>query len=130
MPYRKTTKNNKVRLRAELKQLLVIGVVVLLVYVIAPQLGAFGQSLTVLGHMQPAWAAAAALLYLLTAPASGLLYKCLALRQLPYFRTVAVQYGSSFANRLLPAGLGALGVGYFYLRKQQFTEARGRAYLR
>jgi undecaprenyl-diphosphatase len=34
-----------------------------------------------------------------------------------------VQYGSSFANRLLPAGLGALGVGYFYLRKQQFTEA-------
>lgn len=114
---------NKINLHIEAKQLLLVAVVVLLIYVIVPQLGTFHSSLAALRHIDATWAGLAALLYLLTAPASGVLYTCLSLRRLPYGRTVTVQYGSSFANRLLPAGLGALGVGYFYLRKQRLNDA-------
>ncbi|HET8708916.1 MAG TPA: lysylphosphatidylglycerol synthase transmembrane domain-containing protein [Candidatus Saccharimonadales bacterium] len=118
---------NKIRFGIEPRQLLIILAVVLLIYVVVPQLGTFRSSFAALERVDSKWAALAALFYLLTAPASGVLYRCLSLRHLPYGRTVAVQYGSSFANRLLPAGLGALGVGYFYLRKQRFTEAAALA---
>lgn len=121
MPTR-VSKTNKIHVHIEPKQLLLIAAVVLVLYVIVPQLGAFHASFGALEHVQPEWVLLAIVCYLCTAPASAALYRCLALRRIPYGRTVLVQYGSSFANRLLPAGLGALGVGYVYLRKLRFTE--------
>lgn len=62
-------------------------------------------------------------LLLVSVLASSAIYSVLAPRSLRYWRTVAVQTGGLGLNRLLPAGSGALGVSYVYLR----TYAVGRA---
>lgn len=59
----------------------------------------------------------ALLAMLLTYPFAALTYRLLAFRHLHYLLTVRVQAASLFAGKLLPAGLGALGLSYIYLRK-------------
>jgi uncharacterized protein (TIRG00374 family) len=108
-----------IQLRAQPKQLIVGLVIVLMLYVVVPQLGAFKHSLSLLTNIQLPWLALGIASYLLTAPASSVLYKLLSPKKLSFGRTTVVHYGSSFANRLLPGGLGALSVGYLYLRRQR-----------
>ncbi|HEX5395201.1 MAG TPA: lysylphosphatidylglycerol synthase transmembrane domain-containing protein [Candidatus Saccharimonadales bacterium] len=49
---------------------------------------------------------------------AAMVYKMIAIRKLPYFKTLLVQVGSSFTNRLLPAGTGRLATFGDYLVKQ------------
>ncbi len=101
------------------RQLIMVIVLILVVYVVVPQLSYFRQSLELLKNADIGWSITAALLYLGTGLMSVGMYKALILRHLPFWRTVVVEYGSSFANRLVPAGVGALGVNYLYFRKQK-----------
>jgi undecaprenyl-diphosphatase len=101
------------------RQLIIVFVLILVVYVVVPQLSYFRQSLELLKNVDIGWSVVAALLYLGTGLMSVGIYKALILRRLPFWRTVIVEYGSSFANRLVPAGVGALGVNYLYFRKQK-----------
>lgn len=48
-------------------------------------------------------------------------YVILAKKKLHFGRTVIIQLVSMFVNRLLPAGLGAIGLSYKYLRKNKHT---------
>jgi len=54
-------------------------------------------------------------------------YCVLSNRRLPYLQTIIAQMAATFADRLLPAGSGALGVNYLYLRQQQFSGPRAIA---
>ncbi|MEO6513406.1 MAG: lysylphosphatidylglycerol synthase transmembrane domain-containing protein [Candidatus Saccharimonadales bacterium] len=122
-----TTKKPTLIIRIQPKQLVIVLALVLLLYVIIPQLGSFRHSLSLVEQAERGWIIFGAVCYMGTSIMSVCIYRLLAPRHLPLVRTTIVQYGSSFANRLLPAGIGALGVSYFYLRKQKCTPASALA---
>ena len=59
--------------------------------------------------------------------AAAATYCLLAVRPLSYGVTVVVQFAGMFINRLLPAGIGAIGVNYSYLRRQRHTAPEAAA---
>jgi uncharacterized membrane protein YbhN (UPF0104 family) len=127
MSQKTVTKKPAVTIRLQPKQIIIILSLVLILYVIIPQLSSFRHSFALIAHAEHSWVLFAAVCYMCTSVMSVFIYRLLAPRHLPLIRTAVVQYGSSFANRLLPAGIGALGVGYFYLRKQKCTPAAALA---
>ncbi len=90
-------------------------------YVIIPQFGSFRDTLPLLqgSQLRDVWLAlgCAALTYI----AGAGTYYCLAIHRLKYSRTVLVQVAGMFVNRLLPAGIGSIGVNYAYLRKARHS---------
>lgn len=58
---------------------------------------------------------------------AALVYKMIAIRKLPYLKTLLVQAASSFTNRLLPAGTGRLATFGDYLVKQKHTARQAAA---
>lgn len=115
-------KKTTITVRMQPKQLVIMLALVLLLYVVIPQLGSFRNSFSLISQAQAGWILFGAACYLGTGVASAFVYRLLSPRHLPFGRTTLVLYGSSFANRLLPAGIGALGVGYLYLRKQKCNQ--------
>lgn len=96
----------------------------LALYVLVPQLGSFQSSW---GHLRQAdalWVVTAVALTACTYLAGALTYCLLASKPLKYFPTVLVQLAAMFINRLLPAGLGALGANYVYLRHHKHNEGQ------
>jgi len=55
------------------------------------------------------------------------MYGVLALHHLRYRQTVLVEYAAAFVNRLLPSGLGGLGLHGVYLYKRKHTVAQATA---
>ncbi|MDB5164455.1 MAG: integral rane protein [Candidatus Saccharibacteria bacterium] len=96
-------------------------------YVLVPQFGSFHESLGFIRHAQATALIAAAVCTGLTYLAAAGTYYLIGLRQLRYWHTVLVQVASMFINRLLPAGIGALGANYAYLRGQKHTPAQAGA---
>lgn len=109
------------------RQLLVIVALVLVIYVVVPQVGAFRHSLELLASADAHWVLLAGVLYLATGLSSVGIYKMLLPGKLPLLKTTVVEYGSSFANRLVPAGAGAVGVNFIYFRKQKCTPSEAAA---
>lgn len=89
-----------------------------------PQFGDFKASWHLLRHPVPAWTALAILLTGATYLAGAATYCLLAFRPLRYGRTVLVQFAAMFVNRLLPAGIGAVGTNYAYLRRERHTSVQ------
>jgi uncharacterized protein (TIRG00374 family) len=108
----------------ERKRLLILGLFLLLLYVVLPQIGDFHSSLTLLRHARFGWAVTGFIFTLLTYMAAAGIYVTLAVRPLRYLRSVLVQCAGMFANRLLPAGIGAIGVNYEYLRHSKHSSAQ------
>jgi len=104
--------------------ILVVGVAI---YLIVPQLAGLDGSWSALRHADRLWAGLAVgglfLTYLLAAG----IYLSLGMKRLSYGRTVLLQMASMFAGRLLPAGVGSLGINYLYLRRQQHSAAQAGA---
>jgi glycosyltransferase 2 family protein len=100
---------------------LMVVILGLVLYALLPQIGDFRHSWELLGHVRLAfvWLAigAAGLTYAIAA----VTYCLLAFKPLVYGRTWLMQLAAMFINRLLPAGVGALGVGYIYLRHNRHT---------
>lgn len=119
--------STKTSFRPDRRHLLPLVLLLFALYVVVPQLGSFHDSLKLVRHpvLQPLVTALAAtgLTYLL---ATGT-YCLLAFKPLAYRRTLLVQLSSLFVNRVLPAGVGALGVNYLYLRRSQHTTAQAAA---
>lgn len=88
---------------------------------------------TVWGGLQAAqlanlsWLGAALLLMVATFLVAAGIYSVLALHRLHFWRTVLVEVGSAFANRILPAGIGGLGLHGLYLYRQGHTGAEATA---
>ena len=119
--------SSKVTFRPDRRHLLLLVLLLVALYVVVPQLGSFHDSLKLLRHPHPGpllmAVAATCLTYLL---ATGT-YCLLAFKPLVYRRTLLVQLSSLFVNRVLPAGIGALGVNYLYLRRSQHSTAQAAA---
>lgn len=88
----------------------------LFLYVLLPQLKKFHSSLALLKHVNLYWLGLALLASWLTYFAAGAVYCFLSKKRLNYQKTVLIQVASNFANKLLPAGAGAIGTSYNYLR--------------
>jgi undecaprenyl-diphosphatase len=100
----------------------VVPVLVLLVlYVILPQLGSFKASAHLLKGAEPGFVGLAVCFAFVTYAAAAATYLFLAFKPLSYGRTILIELAGMFVNRLLPAGLGNIGVNYLYLRKQRHT---------
>lgn len=99
------------------RYLIFVGLFVVGLYVILPQLGDFKSSWHLLRHPDLAWVSLAIIFTLVTYFAAAATYVLLAFKRLHYFQTVVVQLAAMFINRLLPAGIGALGANYAYLSK-------------
>ncbi len=85
------------------------------------------QSLRSLDHAKFGWLVAALLLTVTTFILAAAIYTALALKPLRYRHTLLVELASAFTNRLLPAGLGSLGLHGLYLYKQKHSAAQATA---
>jgi uncharacterized protein (TIRG00374 family) len=101
------------------RNLLVLALVAIAVYVLLPQLGDFRSSWQLLQHPDPFLTLIAILLTFGTYMAGTGTYSFLAFKPLRFWRTLLVQLAAMFINRLLPAGIGALGANYLYLRHER-----------
>ena len=120
------TKNGINELRISKRQLFSLAVVLLLFYALLPQIGEFRLSFDAVKQAQPDWVIIALVFAGLTSFISAGSYKLLAKKRLIYRKILAVQFASLFASKLLPAGLGALGLNFEYLRRQHHSpEAAG-----
>lgn len=99
-----------------------LAVLALLLYIIVPQISTFKQSLPLLHHAQWHWILLAVLASIAANVAAGFKYAALALKPLRLFPTVLVQLASQVINRILPVGIGGMGVNYLYLTKAKHTK--------
>lgn len=106
------------------QQLLIFVVLALAIYVLVPQFGDFRKSWELLSQPQLGWTLAAIAFAGLTYCAGAGTYLFLAFKPLRYAQVVLVQLAAMFVNRLLPAGIGALGANFVYLRKKKHTVAQ------
>jgi uncharacterized membrane protein YbhN (UPF0104 family) len=122
-----STMDGIIRNFANRKRWLLIGISLLVLYAVVPQLGSFHRSwhyLATARGEQARWGAVFAGLAYFAAAGT---YYFLALKPLPYLRTVLIQLTSMFANRLLPAGIGSIGVNYLYLKAKRHSRAEAVA---
>ncbi len=87
---------------------------------LAPQFRELAGHKQLFGQVNYFWLAAAFVLVLFSNIFAALAYMSLN-RQLPFGRTFIVQTANLFANRLLPGGIGALGLNTLYIARQTKT---------
>lgn len=112
------------KLHINRRRLLLLLLILLLLYILLPQLRSFHNSIDVLRHAHGSWVMMAIGCAGMNYICAALVYCALALRCLRFVPTLLVQFASTFANRLLPAGTGAIGVNYTYLRHEQHNVAQ------
>jgi uncharacterized membrane protein YbhN (UPF0104 family) len=106
------------------RQLLWLVLSLVALYAVVPQLGSFRHSLSTISQAHQSDLAAAAAFMLLTYAAAAGTYCWLSFSRLSYPRTVLVEIAGMFVNRLLPAGIGAIGVNYAYLHKNRHSASQ------
>ncbi len=104
-----------------------IVIVILGVVLLSRQSGSFIASTHVLFDVQLKPLIVAAALYLCSIAVASLSYLALGWARLRLGPTLLVQIAAGFVNRLLPAGLGGLGIFTVYLRRQKFSIADSTA---
>jgi uncharacterized protein (TIRG00374 family) len=88
------------------------------VYVLLPQIGQLHLALRALLHANPLWAAAALLASIITYLFSALVFRAAAPGAGPLWPILQLQVANSFANRLTPASIGSLALGIRFLQKR------------
>jgi uncharacterized membrane protein YbhN (UPF0104 family) len=110
-----------------LKRLIALVIFLLFLYVVLPQFHDFRSSFDIISHAKPLWILAAISATGLSYPISSLTIIYLAKHKLSYLRTMFIKLAGSFTNRLLPAGAGAMGISYDFLRKNKHTPTQSIA---
>jgi uncharacterized membrane protein YbhN (UPF0104 family) len=93
----------------------------LLALVVVQQREAFGNSIELLTEVNPLWTVGGLAVFLLSVFFSSGVYQALSPKPLHYSRTLQVQLASLLVNKVLPAGSGALGINYLYLRANKLS---------
>lgn len=113
--------------QTKLYNLLFVPLALLALYVLVPQLGQFdsafhaAQSADVLRIIVAGFCIVGAVL------AAAAVYVFLAQRPIQYRQSALVQTAGMFVNRLLPAGIGGMGLSADFLYRQKHTVARAAA---
>ncbi|MEO6761242.1 MAG: YbhN family protein [Candidatus Saccharimonadales bacterium] len=102
-------------------------IIVVVVFFIITQAGRFKASWQVLSSVSD-WQVSLGLIATgLTYVIAASIYRLLAFKRLPFGLTFLVEVSTAFANRLLPAGLGGLGLNGVYLHKRGHSLAEATA---
>lgn len=109
------------------RNLVVLAVFILALYVLVPQLDSFSESLHLLTHPDVPWVVLAIIYTLGTYFAGALTYKLISFKPLNYAKTLLVQFAAMFVNRLLPAGIGAIGANFVYLKNSKHSSVQAGA---
>ncbi len=96
-------------------------------YVLATHWHTVETSLRVARGASIRWVALSLLLMAFTFCIAAAIYGTLALHRLRYKQTVLVEVSTAFVNRLLPSGLGGLGLHGVYLYRRKHTVAEATA---
>lgn len=99
-------------------------IIAITLYVIVPQFGQFQQSFVLVQEATPFWILLAFASISGAVLAASLAYKCLAFKRIPYIRIAVVQWAGMFINRLLPAGIGGMGLSADFLYRHGHTIGR------
>lgn len=103
------------------KYLLYLAVAVILLAVLVPQREQLIIGLKAIPQADAGWLLMAIGFLFMTYLISAMMYKVLARKRLKIFTTLLVQIATSFTNRVVPAGLGGLGLNTDYLIKTGHT---------
>lgn len=111
--------------RINIKALLYMVILILLAIAIIPRMQQLKDGVKALTTADPKWIVIAVIGSVLTYFAAALTYVVLARVPLSYLKTLAVQVSASFANRLIPSGVGGLSLNVDFLIKSghKATEA-------
>lgn len=107
--------------RANWKHIAGIAAIGLVIYIIVPQVGALKSSLPLLRGIRVWWLGAGIAALLASYIPATLNYLLLAQKPLKFGRTLVVELAATCINRLLPSGIGSLGVNYLYLRRSKHS---------
>ena len=107
--------------RADRNRIFLLVVALLMLYVFVPRYSSFRNSFTTLRQADFAYIGLGIGFWLATFLAAAAVYKFIALRSLPYRRTLLVQAASGFTNRLVPLGAGAIALNVRFLIKQKHS---------
>ncbi|WP_405166689.1 flippase-like domain-containing protein [Nocardia sp. NBC_01499] len=100
-----------------------IAATVVATYILLPQIGQLGQTIRTLGDAQWQWLAGALAMSAMTYATAALAVKGASPRPLPFARTMNAQLATSFANLLMPYGVGGTAVNERYLERCGLTRA-------
>ncbi len=96
-------------------------------YVVVVHWQTVDRSLQVTRTAHVAWLLTALGCMLATMLVAAAIYGTLALHRLRYLQTLLVEVAAGFVNRILPSGLGSLGLHGVYLYKRKYTVAEATA---
>ncbi|MFO0882317.1 MAG: flippase-like domain-containing protein [Candidatus Saccharimonadales bacterium] len=111
--------------RINVKALAYIIIFILLAVAVIPRMNQLKDGLKALTTADPKWIIVAVIASIITYFAAAITYVVLARVPLSYFKTLGVQVAASFANRLIPSGVGGLSLNVDFLIKSghKATEA-------
>lgn len=112
-----TDSNHDKQLHVSNKAWFIIGITLLFMALIIPQLGDFKAAISTIKDADISWLVLGFITSMSTFLASALTYVNISLKPLSYIKTLAVQVSNGFANKLLPAGAGGMTVNGRYLYK-------------
>lgn len=113
--------------RSDRKRVFLLVVALLALYVFVPRFASFNDSFATLRQADFAYVGLGVGFWLATFLAAALVYKLIALRKLPYGRTLLIQAASGFTNRLTPLGAGAIAINIRYLTKRGHSAVQAGA---
>jgi uncharacterized membrane protein YbhN (UPF0104 family) len=108
-------------------KLLVIVLIGIGLYLFIPHLSGLGDAWEDIRGAQKSWLAFASLCLVSTYFIAAGSYMLLAKQRLSYGHSIVLQIAGTFASRVLPAGLGGLGLNYLYLRHNKHSPAQAGA---
>ncbi len=101
-----------------------IAVLLLFVVLIIRNWADFKESLRAMRDADLSWIFLAVLGMITTYIAAGLSYVAVAINKIKAWLTILAQVAAAFANKLLPSGVGGLGLNAAYLHKQKHDAAQ------
>lgn len=119
-----TSHPSRITLLRALVSMVLIGAAV---YLLVAHWTSLRASLRIAHSAHLGWLMIALGLVILTFLIAAAIYVVLALKPLRYRQTLTVELAAAFANRLLPAGLGSLGLHGVYLYRRQHSAAQATA---
>lgn len=117
---------------SQMRKRVVMGVVIVMLigvgmYGFVPQLDSFDSSWRSLQGARPGYVVAAAAATLAASLLAAILYMLISFHRLALHTTLLVQLSGLFVNRILPAGVGGVGLNYLYLRAKRHSVIRAGA---
>lgn len=104
--------------------LIIVG---LALYVVVPATGGLSRGTEALRLANPSFVLLAVLCIMASYAIAAVTYRLLAIQSIAYLPTLYIQIAGGFVNRLLPAGLGGIGLNAIYLMKHRHSTAAATA---